>query len=92
MELTNEYLESIKRFNNRKINIYRINGFVAAYEHGKCLGYVYGLTDTMILDVLKIDTETVDWAYKEYALPEEMDQSFPQNEVMFDFMKQYRVL
>jgi hypothetical protein len=92
MELTNEYLESIKRFKTRNINIYRINGFVAAYEKGKCLGYTYGLTDTMILDSLGIDPKTVDYTYKEYQLPEDMDQSFPQNEVMFDFLKQYRVL
>lgn len=92
MELTNEYLESIKRFKTRRINIYRINGFVAAYENGKCLGYTYGLTDTMILDSLKIDTSKVEWTYKEYALPEDMDQSFPENEVMFDFLKQYRVI
>lgn len=94
MELTKDYLESIKKFNTktRNINLYRINGFVGAYENGKCLGYVDGLTDTMILDALKIDTDTVEWTYKEYSLPEEMDQSFPQNEVMFDFLKQYRVL
>ncbi len=76
----------------RKIKIIRIHGTVGAYENGKLLGWTYSNTDTTVLNELNIDPLTVDIEYQEYGLPEDMDQSFPQTDLLFDFLQGYKLL
>lgn len=69
----------------RKINIVRIHNNVGAYENGKLLGYTYGLTNTMILDVLGINFEECEIKYREFFPSEDVDNSYPKLEKDINF-------